>query len=90
MQKKIVRIENWAVVSSVIYDGYCELEPGRRLTGDVLAHNQLRNGLIFTSAIQSVDRRSGLVETRNTIYELGEVNPEYEQWLTAREKSQAA
>lgn len=90
MQKKIVRIENWSVVSSVIYDGFCELEPGRRLTGDVLGHTQLRNGLIFTSAILNVDRRGGLVETRNTIYELGQVNPEYEQWLGAREKAHAA
>ncbi|HEX3661789.1 MAG TPA: hypothetical protein VHU89_10180 [Acidobacteriaceae bacterium] len=90
MQKKIVRIENWSVVSSVIYDGYCELEPGRRLTGDVLAHSHLRNGLIYTSAIQSVDRRGGFVETRNTVYELGQVNPEYEQWLQAREKARAA
>jgi len=90
MQKKIVRIENWSVVSSVIYDGYCELEPGRRLTGDVLGHSQVRNGLIFTSAILGVDRPGGFVETRNTIYELGQVNPEYEQWLEAREKAQAA
>jgi len=90
MQKKIVRIENWSVVSSVIYDGYCELEPGRRLTGDVLGHTRLRNGLIFTSAILNVDRRLGLVETRNTIYELGQVNPEYEHWMQVREKAQAA
>ncbi|MGA8530614.1 MAG: hypothetical protein WB622_12930 [Acidobacteriaceae bacterium] len=90
MQKKIVRIENWAVVSSVIYDGFCELEPGRRLTGDVLAHTHLRNGLIYTSAILDVDRRRGFVETRNTIYELGRVNPEYEQWREAREKARAA
>jgi hypothetical protein len=90
MQKKIVRIENWSVVSSVIYDGYCELEPGRRLTGDVLAHSHLRNGLIYTSAIQNIDRRRGLVETRNTIYELGDVSPDYKRWMEAREKSQAA
>ena len=90
MQKKIVRIENWSVVSSVIYDGYCELEQGRRLTGDVLAHTQLRNGLIYTSAILNVDRRSGFVETRNTIYELGQINPEYQQWLEVREKARAA
>ncbi len=90
MQKKIVRIENWSVVSSVIYDGFCEMEPGRRLTGDVLGHTHLRNGLIYTSAILSVDRRGGLVETRNTIYELGEVNPEYQRWLQARERVQAA
>ncbi|HEX3987528.1 MAG TPA: hypothetical protein VHX13_13065 [Acidobacteriaceae bacterium] len=90
MQKKIVRIENWSVVSSVIYDGYCELEPGRRLTGDVLSHTHLRNGLIYTSAIMDVDRRGGLVETRNTIYELGWVNPDYERWLQAREKAEAA
>ncbi|MGA7523351.1 MAG: hypothetical protein WBW84_12920 [Acidobacteriaceae bacterium] len=90
MQKKIVRIENWSVVSSVIYDGFCELEPGRRLTGAVLGHSHLRNGLIYTSAIQIVDRRAGLVETRNTTYELGQINPEYEHWLEAREKARAA
>lgn len=90
MQKKIVRIENWSVVSSVIFDGFYELEPGRRLTGDVLGHANLRNGLIYTSAILNVDRRGGLVETRNTIYELGQVNPDYQHWLEAKEKTQAA
>lgn len=90
MQKKIVRIENWSVVSSVIYDGYCEMEPGRRLTGAVLGHSHLRNGLIFTSAILNVDRHSGLVETRNTVYELGEVNPDYQRWMEARESARAA
>ncbi len=90
MQKKIVRIENWSVVSSVIYDGYCELEPGRRLTGDVLAHSHLRNGLIYTSAILNVDRRSGLVETRNTLYELGQINPEYQRgWRQGRKRRAA-
>ncbi|MFZ0631676.1 MAG: hypothetical protein WA374_07160 [Acidobacteriaceae bacterium] len=90
MQKKIVRIENWSVVSSVIYDGYCGLEPGRRLTGDVLGHTHIRNGLIFTSAILNVDRMRGLVETRNTIYELGEVSPDYKRWTEAQATGQAA
>jgi hypothetical protein len=90
MQKKIVRIENWSVVTSVIFDGYCELEPGRRLTGDVLGHANLRNGLIYTSAILNIDRMRGLVETRNTIYELGDVSPDYKRWAEAQERSQAA
>ena len=90
MQKRIVRIENWSVVSSVVFDGYRNLVPGERLTGNVLGHANLRNGLIYTSEILSVDRRNGFVETRNTIYELGEVDPEYEQWLSTQEGVRAA
>lgn len=90
MAKRIVRLENWSVVSRVIFDGYRNLEPGQRLTGDVLGHANLRNGVIYTSAILNVDRLSRMVETRNTIYELGQVAPEYEQWLAGQEGARAA
>lgn len=90
MQKKRARIENWSVVNSVVFDDYRNLVPGERLTGDVLGHANLRNGIIFTSPILSIDRAHGLVETLNTIYELGEVNPEYQQWVQGQEKVRAA
>jgi hypothetical protein len=68
-EKPIVRIENWAVVGSVIFRGYRELEPGQRLTGDVMGHTNLRNGSIYTSAILNIDLRNRVVETHNSLYE---------------------
>lgn len=90
MQKNRVRIENWSVVSSVVFDAYRDLVPGERLTGNVLGHANLRNGLIYTSPILNVDRANGLVETHNTLYELGEADPDYKQWVQAQERVRAA
>ena len=88
--KPIVRIENWAVVGSVIFLGYRELEPGQRLTGDVMGRTNLRNGSIFTSAILSVDLERKRVETRNSVYELGTVSEDYARWMNERERPHAA
>jgi hypothetical protein len=88
--KPIVRIENWSVVGSIIYYGYRKLEPGARLTGDVMGHANLRNGTIYTSAILTIDLLKGLVETHNSIYSLGEVSEDYGRWIEAQEHPQAA
>jgi hypothetical protein len=90
MQKPIVRIENWSVVNSVLFRGYRRLEPGARLTGDVMGHTNLRNGSIYTSAILSVDLDDGLVETHNSLYQLGAVCDDYARWLQGQDKSRAA
>lgn len=84
--KPIVRVENWSVVGSVVYLGYRKLEPGARLTGDVMGHANLRNGTIYTSAILSVDLANQLVETHNSIYRLGEVSDDYARWTQEQEQ----
>ena len=90
MGKPIVRIENWSVVNSVLFRGYRRLEPGARLTGDVMGHTNLRNGSIYTSAILDVDLENGLVETHNSLYQLGAVCEDYARWLENQEGTPAA
>jgi hypothetical protein len=90
MDKPVINIDNWAVVGSVIFEGYRELEPGQRLVGDVLGHKNLHSGLIYTSAILSVDLTSRLVETRNTLYRLGAVSQDYERWALLQKQPRAA
>ena len=80
MEKPLVRIENWAVVDDLIFQGFRELKPGQRLTGTLLATTELPKGIIYTAVIQSVDLDNGLVETGNTVYQLGQVDEEWEQW----------
>ncbi len=87
--KPIVKIENWSAVGSVVFEGFCPLEPGQRLTGDVMGHTNLRNGSIYTSAILNVDLDNRLVETRNTLYQLGVVNEDYARWMGEQEKARA-
>lgn len=80
MEKPLVRIENWAVVDDLIFQGFRELEPGQRLTGAILATTDLPKGIIYTAVIQSVDFNHGVVETQNTVYQLGQVDEEWERW----------
>ena len=89
-EKPIVRIENWSVVGSVIYYGFRLLEPGARLTGDVMGHANLRNGTIYTSAILRIDPAGHLVETHNSIYRLGEVSEDYARWQREQARTRAA
>jgi len=88
--KPIVRIENWSVVSRVVFAGYRSLEPGQRLVGDVFGHKSLSDGFILTSVILSIDPVTGLVETANTVYQLGKVNQDYGRWASMQEKADAA
>ncbi|MGA7522784.1 MAG: hypothetical protein WBW84_09885 [Acidobacteriaceae bacterium] len=76
----MVRIENWAVVDDLIFQGFQELAPGQRLTGTILATTDLPKGIIYTAVIQSVDLDNGVVETQNTVYHLGQVDEEWERW----------
>jgi len=84
MRKSLVAIENWAVVESVISPSYEELQPGKHLMGNVLGHASLQNTkLIYTSRILNVYQ--GVVETLNTLYQLGEPSEEYKDWERKRE-----
>jgi len=91
MQKPVATIENWAVVQSIFCQGFEQLSPGNRLTGHVLGHANLPSTTrIYTSPIVSVDFRQRIVETRNTIYRLGEASDEYKSWRHKREVAAAA
>src|SRR5271165_6774581 len=84
MRKSLVAIENWAVVESVISPSYEELKPGKHLMGNVLGHASLQNTkLIYTSRILNV--YPGVVETLNTLYQLGEPSEEYKEWESKHE-----
>ena len=75
MQKPLVMIEDWGVVGSVIAHGFEELQPGNHLTGFVIGHAHLsRTKRVFTSPIVTVDVSQALVETKNTMYRLGDAS----------------
>jgi hypothetical protein len=81
MKKPLVTIENWAVVQKAVALHYDELQPGKRLIGKVVGHTTLPNAeFIYTSPIVSVDVSEGLVETRNTVYQLGKPSDAYTSW----------
>ena len=90
MNKPVVKIENWSITGSVLFQDYRELEPGQRITGDVFGHTNIRNGFICSSSILSIDFINDLVETHNTFYQLGAVNEDYERWRLERGKPRAA
>jgi hypothetical protein len=80
MPKPLVVIEDWAVVKSGAYIAYEDLQPGNVLTGKVYGHESMPDAkLVFTSAILSVDKQEGMVETRNTMYRLGKPSAAYGQ-----------
>jgi hypothetical protein len=89
MRKPLVAIENWAVVDSVLSSGFEELKPGKHLTGNVLGHASVRNTkFVYTSRIVNVYK--GVVETLNTLYQLGEPSEEYKAWQRDRNSAAAA
>jgi|HubBroStandDraft_6_1064221.scaffolds.fasta_scaffold4493155_1 hypothetical protein len=91
MQKPLVTIENWEVVQSVTSPSYEELQPGKHLMGNVFGHTSLPKAkYIYTSPILRVDFNSGLVETRNTVYQLGEASDAYKTWEHERKNEAAA
>jgi hypothetical protein len=91
MWQPLVILENWAVVDSVVSQSYQELLPGKHLTGTVLGPANLPNtNFIFTSPIVGVDGDKGVVQTRNTIYQLGEACHEYKTWDRERRGAAAS
>ena len=74
-----VRLENWSVRSSNAY-----LAPENNptyLCGEAYGHPRYENGAkIRTSIIVDVSGRQ-VITISGTVYELGEIRPEYRQWL---------
>jgi hypothetical protein len=90
MSKTLVKIENWSVVEDLNSENYRGLQPGSHLMGYVFGHVNLPNAkFIYTSPIMRVDADEGLVETLNTVYQLGEANTEYKRWDWKRKAAAA-
>jgi hypothetical protein len=90
-QKPSVKLEDWAVVPSASPGSYEGLGPGKLLVGRAFGHDRIKSGMfIFTSTIVQVDTNNRIVETRNTVYSLGEMSREYKAWLDQQPKQSAA
>lgn len=81
MCQQLVILEKWAVVDSLVSRSYQELRPGKHLTGTIFGHPNLPDkNFVFTSPIIEIDSDKRVVQTRNTIYQLGEASDEYKTW----------
>lgn len=71
------RLENWSVTAC----WYSAPELGRTyLQGTVFGHPKKEDGkVVITSRVLSVEDKT--VQTRNTTYELGTVDPDYVVWM---------
>jgi hypothetical protein len=80
-----IRLENWSCCTD-IDDPYMAPElkvilGGLHLQGSVFGHPKFEDGKhVTTSRITDVNGK--IVKTRNTEYELGEVNPEFKEFVT--------
>jgi hypothetical protein len=90
-EKPFVKLEDWAVVPGLSSGSYQALRPGNLLVGRAFGHQRIEKGkFIFTSPIVRVDTRQRVVETRNTLYSLGEASHEYKTWSRSQEPDAAA
>jgi hypothetical protein len=80
MSKPLAIIEKWEVVQSTS-QRFKAFEVGTCLRGYVFGRANLSSTkLVYTSPIVGANLTLGLVETRNTIYRLGEPSEEYKSW----------
>jgi hypothetical protein len=90
-QKPSVKLEDWAVVPGVNSGSYQALRPGNLLVGRAFGHQRIEKGkFIFSSPIVRVDTQQRIVETKNTLYSLGEASHEYKSWSERHEPEAAA
>jgi hypothetical protein len=90
-QKPSVKLEDWAVVPGLNAGSYQALRPGNLLVGRAFGHQRIEKGkFIFTSPIVRVDTQQRIVETKNTLYSLGEASHEYKNWSRSHEPEAAA
>ena len=83
MEKPVVRLENWTVIDDLVPLNYEGLGTGKRLAGNAIGHADVAaGGFIYTPPIVQVNGR--LIETRNTVYELGEPSNVYKMWKRER------
>jgi hypothetical protein len=90
-QKPSVKLEDWAVGPELNPGSYQALQPGNLLVGRAFGHQRIEKGkFIFTSPIVRVDPQQRVVETRNTLYSLGEASDEYKTWSRSQGSGAAA
>lgn len=67
-------IENWSVV---IYKN--NFKP--QVVGMIVNHPNIPDGIMATSFVNAVCEKAGTVQTLNSIYRLGTMNPKFNRWL---------
>jgi len=83
--KPLATIHSWAVVDTVLSHSFAALRAGNCLTGHISGLPHLTYAKVaYTSPIVKVDPARGLVETRHTIYRLGEISEAYGCWRGTR------
>lgn len=77
------RLENWSVIFDESDNEFMAPEcKKKRLQGYVYDRGGFDDGrLVRTSSIQSLDLKNNVAVTRNTKYQLGEVDKDYLKWL---------
>ena len=92
------RLENWSLQSEWSDELVTPTRLACWLRGQVFDDERFRDGdLVRTSQVKSIDTERRTAVTRNTTYELGDIDPEYVWWCinnghdlrALREKSDA-
>lgn len=75
-----MRIENWVVIATV-NNPYAAPETQRfSLQGEVFGHTRFKDGTsVTTSSIDGKNDKNEILTVSGSSYELGKVNPDYEQ-----------
>jgi hypothetical protein len=77
--KPIARIENWSFGADPLHNYMAPEQMKFRLHGDVRGHYRVGDRDNQTTSTILGKTEDGKVVTRNTLYELGQVHPEYEK-----------
>ena len=79
MNKPVVKLHNWATVNNP--DPYTAPELQKlKLSGNAYGHSLFEDGKeITTTSVLSITGRK--IETKNTIYVLGRIAPQFRKWL---------
>lgn len=86
MTQKIVRLENWSVREGMfgLYrnsTAILQSDGGVSFSGLVYGHPKFHDGdgPIYTTRVIMTNGKKAV--TKNTQYDLGDVNPEYDEWM---------
>lgn len=76
------KIENWSVISYGVAEPWEGEEVVSVLVGLVVGHKKISDGTeIVTSPLRMISYRNSTAKTRNTVYELGQPNPNFLAFL---------
>ncbi len=75
------RLENWKICESPSQDFIAPEIRKRFINGNVYGHSKFNEGVpVNTSILLSIDIANRVAVTKNSVYELGEMDPEYKKW----------